>query len=542
MSIRLKTVLGVALIEAVLLALLVYTAMRYMHENLEEALIKRANTTVSLFASTAKDPVLAFDLASLETFSVELGGNADIVYVRTRSPDGFLLASAGTPENLDEPFLEDHDLKSVVDGVFDVSAPISVSGVEYGRVEIGFDIGSIETSLAETRQLSTLIAIVEMVLVAIFSLLLGTYLTRQLLVLQLAAKQVSQGDYSLKLKVDNGDEVGEVALAFNQMASVLKESQQARDRYENELVELNQTLEQRVIRRTEKINAQYEELKVTHQQLADAQAKLLQAEKLASIGQLSAGIAHEINNPISFVHSNAHSLSKYIVTYQELLGMYRTAFEADPEEMATIREKIVAFEAAEDIEFVTEDINTLITDTIDGTVRVQEIVKGLRDFSHSNHDTKMPCDVIECTESTLRILTAELKNRCRVITEFEPIPPVMANRGELNQVIMNLLVNAGQSMDEFGEVLVTTKVESDQVVLSITDNGKGIEAENISKLFDPFFTTKPVGEGTGLGLSISYGIIKDHDGTIAVDSQPGQGTTFSVSLPILVSEENLKAA
>lgn len=542
MSIRLKTVLGVALIEAVLLALLVYTAMRYMHENLEEALIKRANTTVSLFASTAKDPVLAYDLASLETFSVELGGNADIVYVRTRSPDGFLLASAGTPESLDEPFFEDHDLKSVVDGVFDVSAPISVSGVEYGRVEIGFDIGSIETSLAETRQLSTLIAIVEMVLVAIFSLLLGTYLTRQLMVLQLAAKQVSQGDYSLKLKVDNGDEVGEVALAFNQMASVLKESQQTRDRYENELVELNQTLEQRVIRRTEKINAQYEELKVTHQQLADAQAKLLQAEKLASIGQLSAGIAHEINNPISFVHSNAHSLSKYIDTYQELLGMYRRAFEASPEEMTPIKDKIAAFESAQDIEFVTEDINTLITDTIDGTVRVQEIVKGLRDFSHSNHDTKMPCDVIECTESTLRILTAELKNRCRVITEFAPIPPVMANRGELNQVIMNLLVNAGQSMDEFGEVLVTTKVQGDQVVLSITDNGKGIEAENISKLFDPFFTTKPVGEGTGLGLSISYGIIKDHDGTIVVDSKPGQGTTFSVSLPILDSQESLEAA
>ncbi len=542
MSIRLKTVLGVALIEAVLLALLVYTAMRYMHENLDEALIKRANTTVSLFASTAKDPVLAYDLASLETFSVELGGNADIVYVRTRSPDGFLLASAGTSENLDEPFLEDHDLKSVVDGVFDVSAPISVSGVEYGRVEIGFDIGSIETSLAETRQLSTLIAIVEMVLVAIFSLLLGTYLTRQLMVLQLAAKQVSQGDYSLKLKVDNGDEVGEVALAFNQMASVLKESQQTRDRYENELVELNQTLEQRVTRRTEKINAQYEELKVTHRQLADAQAKLLQAEKLASIGQLSAGIAHEINNPISFVHSNAHSLSKYIDTYQELLGMYRMAFEAGPEEMAATKDKIAAYEAAEDIDFVTEDINTLITDTIDGTVRVQEIVKGLRDFSHTNHDTKMPCDVIECTESTLRILTAELKNRCRVITEFEPIPPVLANRGELNQVIMNLLVNAGQSMDEFGEVLVTTKVQGDRVVLSIKDNGKGIEAENISKLFDPFFTTKPVGEGTGLGLSISYGIIKDHDGTIVVDSKPGQGTTFSVCLPILDSRESLEAA
>ncbi len=542
MSIRLKTVLGVALIEAVLLALLVYTAMKYMHENLEEALIKRANTTASLFATTAKDPVLAYDLASLDSFSAELGENADIVYVRTRTPEGILLASAGDDAADSPDFVEDFSLDSVVDGIYDVSAPISVSGVEYGRVEIGFDIGSIEENLAETRQLSTLIAIIEMVLVAIFSLLLGTYLTRQLMVLRLAAKQVSKGDYSLTLKVDSGDEVGEVALAFNQMASVLKESQQTRDRYENELVELNQTLEQRVIRRTEKINAQYEELKNTHQQLADAQAKLLQAEKLASIGQLSAGIAHEINNPISFVHSNAHSLSKYIKIYQQLLGMYRSAFEAQSEQLPAIKADIEAFESAEDIDFVTEDIDTLITDTIDGAVRVQEIVKGLRDFSHSNHDTKMPCDVVECTESTLRILTAELKSRCQVRTEFEPVPSVMGNRGELNQVIMNLLVNAGQSMEEFGELLVSTTVEDSQVVLSVTDTGKGIAPENLGKLFDPFFTTKPVGEGTGLGLSISYGIIKDHDGTILVDSEPGKGTTFKVVLPVLESDMNLKAA
>ncbi|MGQ7848310.1 sensor histidine kinase [Granulosicoccus sp. 3-233] len=542
MSIRLKTVLGVALIEAILLALLVYTTMKYMHENLEEALIKRADTTAMLFSSTAKDPVLAYDLASLETFSAELAGNVDIVHVRTRSPDGFLLASAGDSATVDEPFIEDHGLESVVDGVYDVSAPIAVSGVEYGRVEIGFDIASIEDSLAESRQLSTLIAVVEMVLVAIFSFALGTYLTRQLKVLRQAARRVSRGDYSLIPKVDSGDEVGDVALAFNQMASVLKESRQTRDRYESELVELNQTLEQRVLRRTEQINAQYEELKIAHQQLADAQAKLLQAEKLASIGQLSAGIAHEINNPISFVNSNAHSLAKYIAVYQKLLAMYRSVSMADTEAAAAIRDRIAAFEAAEDIDFVTEDIDTLITDTIEGAVRVQEIVKGLRDFSHTNHDTKMPCDVIECTESTLRILTAELKTRCEVRTAFKPIPPVLANRGELNQVIMNLLVNAGQSMSDFGEVLVSTDVLDEQVVLSITDNGRGIEPENIGKLFDPFYTTKPVGEGTGLGLSISYGIITDHDGTIVVESNPGQGSTFKIYLPILKSDPAAEAA
>ncbi|MBX2878402.1 MAG: HAMP domain-containing protein [Granulosicoccus sp.] len=542
MSLRIKTVLGVALIEAILLALLIYTAMKYMHENLEDALVKRANTTATLFASTAKDPVLSYDLASLDTFSEELAGNMDIVYVRTRGPDGLLLGSAGDSETADQPFIEDRTLDGITDGVFDVSATISESGVEFGRVEIGFNTNSIETSLVETRRLSTLIAIIEMVLVGIFSYILGIYLTKKLMVLRQAAKQVSQGNYSVQLDVDSADEVGDVSRAFVQMASVLKESQQSRDMYEKELEELNTTLEQRVIRRTAKIKTQFEELQATHQQLADTQSKLLQSEKLASIGQLSAGIAHEINNPISFVHSNANSLSEYIVIYQKLIDMYRTALNAAPEEIESSKKAITSYEAEEDIEFVKEDITTLIQDTVEGTVRVQEIVKGLRDFSHTDFDTKIACDVVACVESTLRIVNPELKSRCKVRSELNPIPEVLGNRGELNQVIMNLLMNAGQAMDEPGEVFVRTCVQGDTIELSVSDNGKGIEEQHIDKLFDPFFTTKAVGDGTGLGLSISYGIIKDHGGNIVVESEVGKGTTFTVYLPALDSDQLSEAA
>jgi len=372
-----------------------------------------------------------------------------------------------------------------------------------------------------------------MALVGIFSFLLGTYLTRKLLVLRRAAKQVSEGNYALDLDVESNDEVGDVARAFDRMAHVLEETQEARDKYEHDLEELNKTLEQRVVRRTAKINQQFAELHATHQLLSETQTKLLQSEKLASIGQLSAGIAHEINNPISFVLSNAKSLSEYISIYQELIDMYRNALQAKPEDLEASKLAIDEYESEEDIEFVNEDIKTLIEDTVEGSVRVQEIVKGLRDFSHTNFDTKSACNLVECAESTLRIANSELKTKCTVRSELEPIPDVLGNRGELNQVIMNILMNAGQAMEEFGEIVVKSGVKDGVVHLSISDTGSGIDEENLSKLFDPFFTTKAVGEGTGLGLSISYGIITDHGGTIIVDSEVGKGTTFTIQLPVI---------
>jgi len=538
MSLRLRTVLGIALIEALLLALLIYTVMKYMHDNAEEALLKRAYSTAALFASTAKDPVLSYDLASLETFSRELKTNPDIEYVRTRSPDGLLFASAGSEELVAREFQEDKSLSAVDDGIFDTSARIFEGDVEFARVEIGFNIDSIEAGLAETRQLSTFIAVVEMTLVAIFSFLLGTYLTRQLVILGAAAKKISEGDYSQRLAVRRNDEVGQVSTAFNVMSDALSDSQSSRDQYEKELVELNQTLEERVTKRTDRINAQMTELKSTHEKLANAQAQLLQSEKLASIGQLSAGIAHEINNPIAFVQSNVNTLTEYIDIYKRLIALYQESLhETDLAESSSAMEA-QALEQKEDLEFVNEDITALLTDTLEGTNRVKSIVLGLKEFSHVNSEERDACDVVECIESTLRIVNNELKNRCTVNTDFQQIPKVLANQGELKQVIMNLLVNASQAVDEDGNIDVSTALIGEMVEISVTDNGKGIEPENLKKLFDPFFTTKPVGVGTGLGLSISYGIIQDHGGTIRVDSKLDSHTTFTIVLPAYNEDKN----
>ncbi len=531
MSLRFKTVIGVACIEAILLALLIFTVMGHMHENAEQALLKRSLTTAKLFASTAKDPVLSYDLASLDTFSQELIGNPDIAYVRIRETDGSILSSTGEDKYLNKEFIQDFNLKSVDDGVFDTTAIISESDIEYGRVEIGINTDSINSGIQDTQNLTTLIAVVEMTLVALFSLLLGNYLTRQLIVLRSAAKSISDGDYTKELEVLSKDEVGEVALAFNHMSSALRETKSSRDAFESELLELNSTLEEHVERRTEKINSQLLELQAANQTIADTQAKLLQSEKLASIGQLSAGVAHEINNPIAFVHSNISTLSQYVGVYQKLLDLCEECANASETEATLIKEKIRSIKEEEDLEFVNSDINLLIDDTLDGALRIKEIVKGLQEFSHTNGDSKSPCDVIQCLESTLKIVKNELKNRCSVIKEYGPIPQINANQGEINQVLLNLLMNARQAIGSEGTILVKTVYENEMVHISISDDGSGIDKNDVERLFDPFFTTKPAGVGTGLGLSISYGIIQDHGGIISVESENGKGSTFTISLP-----------
>ena len=278
MSLRLKTIIGIALIEAVLLAFLIVTTMRYMQASAEEAMLKRAQTTTELFASTAKDPVLSYDLASLESFANELMGGPDIVYVQVVGLDGALFASSGRAPDT-ALFKEDTNLDAIEDHVFDSSALISEGGVDYAQVRIGFDVDNIEQLIAETRQLSVGIAGVEMLLVALFSWLLGCYLTRQLKVLQRAAGRIEQGDFTRRIKVCGNDEIAGVSRAFNRMSDVLSKSEKQRDTFEAELVDMNKNLEDRVNRRTATINKQYLELKQAHDQLEKTQQQLLSSEK-----------------------------------------------------------------------------------------------------------------------------------------------------------------------------------------------------------------------------------------------------------------------
>lgn len=283
-------------------------------------------------------------------------------------------------------------------------------------------------------------------------------------------------------------------------------------------------------RKTE-LQARNAELEVAYRKLKGAQEQLLQSEKLASIGQLAAGVAHEINNPIGYVHSNLATLQEYSKHLLTLIDAYDRALGAsDPErargEVRDLRQRL-------DIEFLQGDLPQLIEESREGIERVRKIVQDLKDFSRSDaRDKFVRADIHRGLDSTLNIIWNDLKYKAQVVKTFGEIPQIECIPSELNQVFMNILLNAGQAIAERGIVTVSTSVDGDSVVVAIGDDGIGIPEDVLPRIFDPFFTTKPVGTGTGLGLAISYGLIKKHHGTIDVTSTPGEGTLFLIRLPI----------
>ncbi len=276
------------------------------------------------------------------------------------------------------------------------------------------------------------------------------------------------------------------------------------------------------------------ELEQAHAALKSAQAQLVQSEKLASVGQLAAGVAHEINNPIGFIMSNLGSLKSYTDVMHKLIDGYRDYARNVQEESPRpeILQAMKTLEDEEDIEFVLEDIGDLLHDSIEGSKRVKDIVQGLKSFSRVDDAQMCEEDLHAGIESTLKVVDNEIKYKCEVVKEFGELPPVLCNLAQLNQVFMNLIVNAAQAIDSQGTLRIKTAVEGDLAVLRFRDTGSGIPSDKIGSIFDPFFTTKPVGSGTGLGLSISFGIVQDHGGTIEVESEEGVGTEFTIRLPI----------
>lgn len=265
--------------------------------------------------------------------------------------------------------------------------------------------------------------------------------------------------------------------------------------------------------------------------LEEAHNQLLQSEKMASIGQLAAGVAHEINNPIGYVNSNLGTLRTYLDQLLEVLDAYA---EIEPACDPAQRERLAAVKRAADLEYLREDILALLRESGEGVQRVKQIVQDLKDFSHVDEAEWQVADLHQGLDSTLNVVHNEIKYRADVIREYGDIPRIECLPSQLNQVFMNMLVNAAHAMDEArrGKIVVRTGRAGDEVWVEFADDGKGIAPENLKRIFDPFFTTKPVGKGTGLGLSLSYGIVEKHHGRIEVQSTPGQGTTFRISLPV----------
>jgi len=265
--------------------------------------------------------------------------------------------------------------------------------------------------------------------------------------------------------------------------------------------------------------------------LKRSQAKVLHQEKMASIGQLAAGVAHEINNPIGFINSNLSTLGKYLSRLSGFLAVQSEciAAGAPPEQVESVHQE----QARLKIDYIVKDLEDLIRESLEGAERVRSIVADLKSFSRVDESEYKQADLNECLRSTINIVWNEIKYKATLKKEFGEIPRTRCYPQQMNQVFMNLLVNAAHAIEQQGSITVRSWEEDGYVCVSVADTGQGIPEANLNRIFEPFFTTKEVGKGTGLGLSITYDIVKKHHGEITVRSEPGKWTEFTVRIPVV---------
>lgn len=641
MTLRLKTVLGVAAIEAVLLCLLIWNGLNFLRESNTGQLEKRARTTAELFAASVKAEMLTLDLATLESEVELLHNEPGVVWAKVVSESRGVLALRGQEKKEEE-------------GVQVARADVLESGSRFGWVEVGLTDESIAQTLQAAQKNALTTGLTGMALSALFSVALGFYLTRQLSNLALASEAIASGDFDHRVPVRSADELGKVASAFNHMSEELRRSyalleERIRERT-GELARANEALTREVAERKlahrdisqilgavsailigldaqgrvrrfnraaeaafglsadtvlglelSSLGLSWDQAKV-QQALAQCAAELApvkpggmaysrpdgregqllltvsplvgedqpdrpegmlllleditdlralemhlaQAQRLEAIGQLAAGIAHEINTPTQYVGDSVAFLKGVFEDMLELLRRYEQLAEAEacesPEAHARRVEELRRAMEELDYDFLREETPKSFALVQEGIERVRGIVLAMRRFSHPGAaGERKVVDLNDAVESTLIVSRNEWKYVADTVTELDPdLPGVLCLPGEINQVLLNVIVNAAHAIgdvvrgsEERGRITVTTRREEHGVVLSVADTGTGIPEASRSRVFEPFYTTKEVGRGTGQGLAIAYDIVVNkHGGALWFDTQTGKGTTFHIRLPL----------
>jgi PAS domain S-box-containing protein len=294
-------------------------------------------------------------------------------------------------------------------------------------------------------------------------------------------------------------------------------------------------MEARLLERTQalevanaRLNTEKEQQQILIRRLSDVQGQLLQSEKMASIGLLAAGVAHEINNPLAFISSNFAALERDARDILRLINAFEGVEGLLPGEA---RAPVVFMKQDIGLDDIRQDLDALFSESREGLQRVKHIVQNLKDFSRAGGTKKEMANLEQGLDSTLNVAWNEIKYKADVIKEYGGVPDLYCLPSQINQVFLNLLINAAQAIDGKGTIVVRTGYDEKVLWVEIEDSGSGIAPEHLDHIFEPFFTTKPVGKGTGLGLSIVYGIVQSHHGDIAVNSVVGRGTTFRITLP-----------
>lgn len=466
-----------------------------------------------------------------------------------------------------------------------VEKEIMKNNLMLGAVTIGFSTEQGKVALRK-EIISTMISISGMAFILwLLITVISNMVTKPIYELSEGAEEIAKGNLQKRLQVNFDDEVGGLAKKFNMMAenmyNMMRELEMKNQSLEVEIANGNLTqkalmisdeklryayanLEVKVEERTQELFAMNQELTAMNEifqneiaerkraeeelgqknleledaygELENAQSQVIQQEKMASIGQLAAGVAHEINNPIGFIISNLDSLRGYTSKVAKFLKMQEHAVnelaKSCGTESATLISEINEAKRALKIDYIIHDTEDLLDETLDGAGRVKNIVQGLKGFARMNNES-MLANINEGIESTMNIIWNEIKYKATLVKDLGNIPLTKCNPGQLNQVFMNILVNAAQAIEVKGDIHVKTWADDHHIFILIRDTGSGISQDALSKIFDPFYTTKEVGKGTGLGLSISYDIIKKHGGEIKVESEVGEGTTFIIQIPII---------
>ena len=351
--------------------------------------------------------------------------------------------------------------------------------------------------------------------------LLSRNLIRPLQGLTASARDIARGNYSGRVETRGSDEISGLAEAFNTMAATVEERQR-------DLEQVNRGLEAKVSQRTEALEASNRELRQALDDLREAQEHLVQSEKMASLGRLVAGIAHEIKNPLNFIYGNTEFLTDYIGRIRRYLEAAEKAQAGPPERLEELRR----LRGEQNLDFVLEDLGSLAANIHEGAARIKAIVEDLRAFSRAPSGSWEAVDLRKVLDMCLNLLRNQYKNHIRIHRDYGDIPTVRVQLGKMEQVFLNLLTNAIEAIGEEGDIWVRTRRSNRHVTVEVEDTGCGIPPAHLPKIFEPFFTTKEVGKSTGLGLSISYSIVEQHQGKIRAANRPGGGAVFRVELPI----------